>query len=53
MKFTTYLETIHGITVYPIFSLVLFVIFFAAVTYLAFKEDKKTIEYLENLPLNN
>lgn len=53
MKFTYYLEKIAGISVYPLVSLLLFVSFFIIVTFWVLRTDKKTIEHIENLPLDN
>jgi cbb3-type cytochrome oxidase subunit 3 len=53
MKFTYYLEKIAGVSVYPIISLLMFVAFFIIVTLWVFKTDKRTIEHIENLPLEN
>lgn len=53
MKFSHYLETISGVSIYPIISLLMFVSFFAIVTLWVLRVDKKTIEHIENLPLEN
>ncbi|MEE6186074.1 hypothetical protein PIECOFPK_01172 [Mycovorax composti] len=53
MKFTYYLEKITGVSIYPIISLLLFVTFFILVTLWVLRTDKKTIEHVENLPLDN
>lgn len=53
MKFTTYLEKITDVSIYPIISLLMFVSFFVIVTLWVLKSDKKTIEHMENLPLEN
>jgi hypothetical protein len=53
MKFTTYLENIADVSIYPIISLLMFVSFFVIVTLWVIKSDKKTIEHMENLPLEN
>jgi preprotein translocase subunit YajC len=52
MKFSYYLEKITGVSVYPIVSLVLFVSFFLLVTFWVMRTDKKTVERMENLPLD-
>jgi cbb3-type cytochrome oxidase subunit 3 len=51
MKFSSYLEKIHGVSIYPVISLLLFVCFFVIVTLWVFRIDKKQIEHFENLPL--
>jgi cbb3-type cytochrome oxidase subunit 3 len=53
MKFSLYLEKISGVSIYPIISLLLFVSFFIIVTLWVLRVDKKTIEHIENLPLEN
>ncbi len=53
MKFSTYLTQIQDVGIYPIISLLLFVVFFISVTYWAFKKSEKEIEHAENLPLDN
>jgi cytochrome c oxidase cbb3-type subunit IV len=53
MKFTHYLEKITGVSVYPVISLLLFVSFFVIVTLWVLRADKRTMEHLENLPLEN
>lgn len=52
MKFSTYLEKIVGVSIYPVISLILFVTFFALVTLWIFSIDKKEIERIEKLPLD-
>ncbi len=51
MKFTPYLEKIQNVSMYPIISLSLFVAFFVIVLIWTYKSDSKTIEHIENLPL--
>ena len=46
-----YAETIKGIDIYPIFSLLVFVVFFIAVLYYVRKMDKSKVEEIKNLPL--
>ncbi len=53
MKFSTYLEQIMGVSIFPIISLVLFVAFFTGVVVWIYSIDKKEIEHMENLPLND
>jgi cbb3-type cytochrome oxidase subunit 3 len=53
MKFSTYLEQIMGVSIFPIISLVLFVAFFTGVLIWIYRIDKKEIEHMENLPLND
>lgn len=53
MKFQTYLENISGISIYPLISLVLFVVFFFLVIYWMYRIDKTEIERIERLPLDD
>lgn len=47
------LQSIEGIEVYPIISLIVFVLFFAIILLWMFKVDKNYIKKMENLPLDN
>ncbi|MES2618870.1 MAG: CcoQ/FixQ family Cbb3-type cytochrome c oxidase assembly chaperone [Bacteroidota bacterium] len=51
MKFSTYLEKISGVSVYPLISLLMFVAFFAIVTIWMYSINKTEIERIEKLPL--
>jgi cytochrome c oxidase cbb3-type subunit 3 len=53
MKFSYYLEQITGVSIYPIISLLLFVIFFTAVTIWAFRMNRKEVARCERLPLDD
>ncbi len=53
MKFKNYLETITGVEIYPLFSLIVFFLFFALLTYYVIRADKKRIDELRNIPLNS
>ena len=44
------LQSIEGITIYPIISLVVFVLFFAVILIWMLKVDKNYIKKMENLP---
>jgi hypothetical protein len=52
MKFINYLETITGVSVYPLVSLFIFTIFFALASLWALKADKGMIDYISNIPLD-
>lgn len=52
MKFKNYLESISGIGIYPLISLMIFVVFFGLVTLYVMKGNKKHFEELSNLPIN-
>ena len=51
MKFINYLQDITGISIYPLFSLVLFFVFFVGAAWLVLKTPKKQIEEIANIPL--
>ena len=52
MKFGNYLENITGIGIYPMFSLLVFFIFFVILGWRVYKMDKKTIIELSGIPLD-
>jgi len=45
------LQSIEGIAIYPMFSLIIFVLFFTALTIWAFKADKNYIQEMSEIPL--
>jgi cytochrome c oxidase cbb3-type subunit IV len=47
-----YADSISGIDVYPIISLMIFVLFFIGVLYYVKKLDKAKVEEIRNLPLD-
>jgi len=53
MKFANYFKDIAGIELFPCISLILFVVFFLLVTYRILKINKKTLEHIERLPLDD
>lgn len=53
MKFSTYLEQIMGVSIYPVISLVLFVVFFGGVLVWIYRMDKNELEHAEKLPLED
>ncbi|MFM9986399.1 MAG: CcoQ/FixQ family Cbb3-type cytochrome c oxidase assembly chaperone [Flavobacteriales bacterium] len=52
MKFINYLESITGISIYPMISLLLFASIFTLVLIYTFKQSKAQIDEQKNLPLN-
>jgi cbb3-type cytochrome oxidase subunit 3 len=46
-------DTIIGVEIYPIISLILFFVVFITMLFIVFKLPKKSIEELSNLPLDN
>lgn len=53
MKFINYLKSIEGVGIYPLISLVFFFVFFILLLLYVAKADKKTMEELEHLPIDN
>ena len=51
MKFINYLESIAGISIYPLMSLILFAVIFTAVLIKTYSTDQKTIDGHKNLPI--
>jgi cytochrome c oxidase cbb3-type subunit IV len=47
-----YVETIGGIDIYPIISLLIFVLFFIGVLWYVRKMDKRKVDEIKNLPLD-
>lgn len=47
------LQSIEGVEIYPIISLIVFVLFFIVVTIRLFRMDKNYINKMKQLPLNN
>jgi cbb3-type cytochrome oxidase subunit 3 len=48
-----YLSAIDGVETYPIFSLLIFIPFFVAVTIWIFKLDKQYLNHMSELPLDD
>jgi cytochrome c oxidase cbb3-type subunit IV len=53
MKFSSYLETITGVGIFPLLSLLMFVLFFTVVALWAFRAEKQMIDTMKNLPLDS
>ena len=53
MKFSTYLAQIMGVSIYQVISLILFVTFFAGFLVWIYSMDKKELERVEKLPLED
>jgi cytochrome c oxidase cbb3-type subunit 3 len=51
MKFIHYLESIAGISIYPLISLVLFTGIFSVVLIKTFTTSKETIDELKKIPI--
>lgn len=52
MKFINYLESITGISIYPLISLLMFTTIFSIVLIYTFKQTRSQIDEQKNLPLN-
>ncbi|MBI1342001.1 MAG: CcoQ/FixQ family Cbb3-type cytochrome c oxidase assembly chaperone [Terrimonas sp.] len=48
-----YAESITGISIYPLISLMIFFLFFVAVLYFVKKMDKNKVEEISHLPLED
>ena len=48
-----HLDTIDGVEIYPIISLVLFFLVFTTMSLIVLKMPKRNIDELSNLPLDN
>lgn len=53
MKFRTYLETITGISIYPMISLLIFFSFFVGLIWYVFRLDRKKVDRIGNIPLED
>ncbi|UKJ05922.1 CcoQ/FixQ family Cbb3-type cytochrome c oxidase assembly chaperone [Solitalea lacus] len=51
MKFINYLESISGVSVYPMISLMVFFIFFIALGIYVLKAPKQYFDEVSNIPL--
>jgi hypothetical protein len=51
MKFINYLESITGISIFPLISLILFTVFFTIVAAYAITADKKKMDSNSQIPL--
>lgn len=53
MKFKTYLETISGVEIYPMISLLVFVLFFIALIFFVARADNNYIKHMQQIPFDN
>jgi cytochrome c oxidase cbb3-type subunit IV len=51
--FKHYFESMDGLDIYPIFSLLVFLIFFISVSVWCIKADKNYLKKMEEIPLEN
>jgi hypothetical protein len=50
--FRDILNSIEGVSIFPIFSLIVFFVFFTALGFWVFKAVKKYVKHMENLPFD-
>lgn len=53
MKFINYLEGITGVGIFPLASLIIFFVFFTALSLWAFRADKSYINKMKQMPFAN
>jgi hypothetical protein len=53
MKYIHYLETITGVAIYPLISLLLFFSFFSLLGWWAIRANKNYIKALKEIPFND
>jgi hypothetical protein len=53
MKFINYLESITGVDIYAMASFMIFFTFFVVMALWAWKADKKMIDQINRIPLDN
>ncbi|QHS61613.1 CcoQ/FixQ family Cbb3-type cytochrome c oxidase assembly chaperone [Chitinophaga agri] len=53
MKFINYLKSITGVSIYPMTSLLIFTVFFILAAFWALKADKRMMDHISNIPLDD
>lgn len=53
MKFINYLSDIVNVEIYPMISLIIFVLFFVSLIIYVIKSDKNYIKKMSDMPLDN
>ncbi len=53
MKFINYLSDIVNVEIYPLISLMIFVLFFVGLIIYVIKSDKNYIQKMSDMPLDN
>ena len=53
MKFINYLESITGVGIFPLSSLLIFFVFFTGLSLWAFRADKSYIRSLKHIPFTD
>jgi cytochrome c oxidase cbb3-type subunit III len=52
MKFKNYLETIAGVDIFPLISLVVFFVFFIVLLWYVIASDKNEMQAMKQMPLD-
>ncbi len=50
MKLSNYLEKISGVGIYPMLSLLLFMVFFITAVFIALRTSEDEVNHMKNLP---
>ncbi len=53
MKFINYLQSITGISIFPMIALVIFTVFFTGMLIYVFTMDKSTVARISQIPLED
>ncbi|MGX5817582.1 CcoQ/FixQ family Cbb3-type cytochrome c oxidase assembly chaperone [Chitinophaga lutea] len=53
MKFINYLQSIGGVSIYPMASLLIFTGFFVLAAWWALRADKQMMDHISQIPLEN
>jgi cytochrome c oxidase cbb3-type subunit 3 len=53
MKFINYLQSITGISIFPLIALIIFTVFFTAMLFYVFAMDKNTVARISHIPLED
>jgi hypothetical protein len=53
MKFINYLESTTGVDVYAMTAFMIFFVVFIVASWITFRADKKVIDEISNIPLDN
>lgn len=53
MKFINYLQSITGISIFPMIALVIFTVFFTGMLIYVFTMDKRTVARISQIPLDD
>ena len=53
MKFINYLQSITGISIFPLVALIIFTVFFTGMLIYVFAMDKSTVARISHIPLED